>query len=444
MADRYCEEAEKGFDLGQAINEANRCLLCYDAPCSKGCPAGTDPGTFIRKLRLRNITGALRTVKQNNILGGACGILCPTSELCEKECSATGIDRPIQIGKIQRFLVEHGYETGFDVFSKPEKKPQKIAIVGSGPAGISCAAELAKQGFGVTIFEQFPEPGGVLRYGVPAHRFPRDLLNREIGDLKELGIEIRCSSPIKGRGEVQNLLEEGYSAVFIAPGLWDAVRLKEGIKPVGGVFSSVDFLKALSEKIADLAKHISGKRVAVIGGGSVAIDCAESALRLQARDVYLIYRRSYNEMPSQDDEKTSALKEGVHFLILTRPVDYVADESGALKQIKLIRTELREPDNSGRRRPVDVPGSEWLMDIDAVIEAIGQKAEADSPSWYPSVKLNEGNLIAIDRETGETSVRSVFAGGDIIRGPALIVEAVWDGKVAARTILERLKKEVLV
>jgi glutamate synthase (NADPH) small chain len=445
MAESHVQEALAGFDYGQAMQEANRCLLCYDAPCSKACPAGTDPGAFIRKLRFRNITGAIRTVKENNILGGACGILCPTAELCEKECSATGIDRPIQIGKIQRFLVEHGYETGFRVFPKPEKKPQKIAVIGSGPAGLSCAAELSKEGYGVTVFEQFSEPGGVLRYGVPSHRFPRPLLDLEIGDIREMDVEFRCSTPIKGEQEAENLLRQGFSAVFIATGLWEAAKLREGQPAMQGVFSSLDFLKTMSEKKSDdLAEHIRGKRVAVIGGGSVAIDCAETALRLQARDVYLIYRRSYTEMPSRDDEKFSALREGIHFLILTRPVDYVTDAGDALKQMKLIRTELGEPDSSGRRRPLDVPHSEWLMDIDTVIEAIGQQAEKSSPAWYPSVKLKNGNLIVINEQTQETSKKSIFAGGDIVRGPALIVQAVWDGKVAARTIKERLQKEVLV
>jgi len=438
-------EAEKGFDLGQAIAEAGRCLLCYDPPCSKSCPAGTDPGTFIRKLRLRNITGAIRTIKQNNILGGACGILCPTSELCEKECSATGIDRAIRIGKLQRFLVEHGIETGFNPFARPERKAEKVAIAGSGPAGLSCAAELAKNGYQVTVYEQFEEPGGVLRYGVPAHRFPHSLLDREIADLKALGVEIKCSSPIKGRGAAEELLKNGCAAVFVAPGLWDSVPLRDGGGPVKGVFPSVHFLKALREKKFDeIAPYMRGKRVAVIGGGSVAIDCAESALRLEARDVFLIYRRSYVEMPSRSDEKMAALGEGIHFLILTRPVDYTTDQSGALKKIRLIRTELGEPDGSGRRKPVDINGSEWDFEVDAVIEAIGQKAERSSSEWYPSVKTKDGGLIVVDGKTCETSVRSLFAGGDITRGPALIVQAVSDGKAAARTIMERLRKEVLV
>jgi len=459
-------ELHRGFDLGQAMAEANRCLLCHDAPCSKGCPAGTDPGTFIRKLRLCNITGAIRTVKMNNILGGACGILCPTARLCEKECSATGIDRAIQIGKLQRFLVEHAYSTGFRVFHKVETKPQKFAVIGSGPAGLSCAAELAKEGYQVTVFERLPEPGGVLRYGVPSHRFPLELLNRELEDIRSLGVQFRCSTPVTEG--VEKFLDEGYQAVFVAPGLWESVKLREDQPPIQGLLSSVDFLRALREKKRDvmaslikggshaladvfciiekkgnaIASLVDGTTVAVIGGGSVAMDCAESALRLGAKDVYLVYRRSFSQMPAEEDEKITALQAGIHFLLLNRPVDYVADGGGALKQVKLVRTRLGEPDRSGRRAPVDIPGSEWLLDVDMVIEAIGQKAAADSPSWYPSVKLREGNLVVVDEETGRTSADSIFAGGDIVRGPALIVEAVQDGKKAARTILDRLKKEV--
>jgi NADPH-dependent glutamate synthase beta subunit-like oxidoreductase len=320
----------------------------------------------------------------------------------------------------------------------------------------------------VTVFERLPEPGGVLRYGVPAHRFPLELLNREIDDIRGLGVQFRCSTPVTEG--VEKLLDEGYQAVFVAPGLWESVKLREDRPAMKGLLSSVDFLQALREKkgdaraslikgsshaIADvvciieknvnaIASFVDGRTVAVIGGGSVAIDCAESALRLGAKDVYLIYRRSFSQMPAEEDEKLSALQAGIHYLLLTRPVDYVADKGGALKQVKLLRTRLGEPDRSGRRAPLDIPGSEWLMEVDMVIEAIGQKAAAASPSWYPSIKLKEGNLVVTDGETGETSTKAFFAGGDIVRGPALIVEAIQDGKKAARAIMERLKKEVLV
>ncbi|MEJ2098154.1 MAG: FAD-dependent oxidoreductase, partial [Deltaproteobacteria bacterium] len=204
----HFEHMKEGFSLGQAMAETDRCLLCHDAPCSKACPADTDPALFIRKFHLKNITGAIRTIKENNILGGACGVLCPTARLCEAECSATGIDRPIQIGKIQRFLVEHAWETGFNPLQKADSRPEKIAVVGSGPAGLSCAAELAKAGMQVTVFEARPEPGGVLRYGVVPYRFDLAFLENELKDIKKLGVEFKCNAPIAGPRAAENLLEE--------------------------------------------------------------------------------------------------------------------------------------------------------------------------------------------------------------------------------------------
>jgi len=243
-ADNFKRMGE-GISYAEALAEADRCLLCHDAPCSNGCPAETDPGTFIRKLRLRNLTGAIRTIKENNILGGACGVLCPTPRLCEKECSATGIGRPIQIGKIQRFLVVQGWATGFKVFNKPAPRPEKVAVVGSGPAGLACAAELAKEGCQVTVFEEHAEPGGIIRYGVPAYRFDRKFLKNEMQDLKDLGVVFRCHTKIDGPAGAEKLLKGGFQAAFVAPGLWGAQRLKPGRKAPKGVYTSVEFLQRL-------------------------------------------------------------------------------------------------------------------------------------------------------------------------------------------------------
>jgi glutamate synthase (NADPH/NADH) small chain len=439
----------KGFDLAQAIAEADRCLLCHDAPCSKGCPAETDPGTFIRKLRFRNVTGAIRTIKQNNILGGACGELCPTHKLCEKECSARfrsearpdGADRPIQIGRIQRFLIEHSWSLGFNPLHKGNLRPETVAVVGSGPAGLSCAAELARDGYRVTVFEARPEPGGVLRYGVVSYRFDQDFLDHEINDVRALGVEFRCDTPVQGPAGAENLLKQGYQAVFLAPGLWDAAGIKAGDSSIDGVYSSVDYLAALRDgRLAEMQRRVAGKTVAVIGGGSVAMDCIESAVKLEAKDVYLIYRRSYSQMPAEPDERVEAQEAGVHFLLLNQPVDYIANKHNRLSGIKLARTQLGKPDESGRRKPVKIKGSEWIMKADIVIEAIGNKAPNESPKWYPNVTVNRQKLIQVDPATGKTSVGGVFAGGDIIRGPALVVQAVQDGKVAARAIKDFLNQ----
>ena len=443
------KEMSKGFDLVQAIAEADRCLLCHDAPCSEGCPADTRPADFIRKLRFKNVTGAIRTIKENNILGGACGVLCPTSRLCEEKCSAMfkslnrpeGADRPIQIGKIQRFLVEHSWERGFKIYEKAEPRSEKIAVVGSGPGGLSCAAELAKDGYQVTVFEAKPEPGGVLRYGVVSYRFDLDFLKHEMADVEALGVKFQCNTPVEGKNGAEKLLQDGFDAVFLAPGLWDAATISPDAKAIDGLYSSVDYLAALRDgRFEEIEKKIKGKTVAVVGGGSVAMDCIESAARLDAKDVYLIYRRSYSQMPAEPDERIEAQEAGIHFMLLNQPVEYVTDKKNRIKGLKLVRTRLGEPDESGRRRPVEIKGSEWIMEADVVIEAIGNKAPDESPDWYPNVKVDGKKLIQVDASTGQTSVDGIFAGGDIVRGPALVVQAVQDGKVAARAIKKFLAK----
>jgi glutamate synthase (NADPH/NADH) small chain len=447
-ADKF-KEMSRGLDLAQAIAEADRCLLCHDAPCSEGCPADTRPAEFIRKLRFKNITGAIRTIKENNILGGACAVLCPTARLCEEKCSAMfksqnrpeGADSPIQIGKIQRFLIEHSWERNLKVFEKPAARVEKIAVVGSGPAGLSCAAELAKDGYQVTVFEARPEPGGVLRYGVVSYRFDLNFLENEMKDIKALGINFQCNTAVTGKQGAEKFLQDGFDAVFLAPGLWEAASIRPPGKDIANLYSSVEYLSALRDgRLGEMENKIKGKSVAVIGGGSVAMDCIESAVRLDAQDVYLIYRRSYSQMPAEADERIEALEGGVHFLLLNQPLDYVTDDQNRLTGLKLVRTRLGEPDASGRRRPELIEDSEWIMDVDVVIEAIGNIATPDSPQWYPNVEIDDQKLIKADAETGKTSVDGIFAGGDIVRGPALVVQAVQDGKLAARAIKEYLKE----
>jgi glutamate synthase (NADPH/NADH) small chain len=447
-ADKF-KQMRRGLDLVQAIAEADRCLLCHDAPCSQGCPADTKPAEFIRKLRFKNITGAIRTIKENNILGGACGVLCPTARLCEEKCSATfksqnrpeGADRPIPIGQIQRFLIEHSWQRGFKVFAEPAPRSEKVAVVGSGPGGLSCAAELAKDGYQVTVFEAKPEPGGVLRYGVVSYRFDMNFLAHELEGIKALGVKFQCNSPISIKEGAEKLLKDGFNAVFLAPGLWEAASIKSTARDIDGLFSSVNYLSALRDgRFEEIEKKVQGKTVVVIGGGSVAMDCIESAVKLEAKDVYLIYRRSYSQMPAEPDERIEALESGVHFLLLNQPLDYLTDDQNRLTGLKLARTRLGEPDESGRRRPENIQGSEWIMPADLVIEAIGNIAAEDSPQWYPNVNTNDKKLIQVDPKTAKTSVDGIFAGGDIVRGPALVVQAVQDGKVAAAAIKEYLAK----
>jgi NADPH-dependent glutamate synthase beta subunit-like oxidoreductase len=423
----------KNYDFSQALAEADRCLLCHDAPCSKGCPANTDPGKFIKKFKMQNIKGAIRTIKENNILGGACGILCPTARLCEKECASSHLDRPIQIGKIQEFLVRHGHEIGFKVFEKPESVLEKVAVIGSGPGGLSCGAELAKKGYKVTIFEKMDEPGGVLRYGVPSYRFSKDYLKTELEDIINLGVEFECSHPIKKKGEAEELLDKGFAAVFIATGLWDAASIfKE--KPEG-IYNSVEFLSSPHTGRKDMVKErIKDKKVAIIGGGSVAMDCAGYASSLGASDVYLVYRRSFSQMPAENDEKIESLENNIHFLILNQPKAYVKGDKGLVTGIKLVRTVLSPAQGDKRRSPIEVKGSEWILDIDIVVEAIGNKAFEDSNKVYPGIDIDGKKLIKASLDDCKTSKQGIFAGGDIVRGPSLVVNAVQDGKTAANNI----------
>ena len=439
-----------GMDMGRAVVEADRCLLCHDAPCSQACPADTRPAEFIRKLRFKNFTGAVRTIKTNNILGGACGVLCPTAQLCEQACSARmvsdvrpgGSDRPIQIGALQRFLVEYGRQIGFQPLAPGgETRREKIAVVGSGPAGLSCASQLAQQGYPVTVFEARSEPGGVLRYGVVAYRFDMDFLEKELADVKALGVEFKCETPIDGPEAAEALLAQGYQAVFLGPGLWAAHSLQTEKTAVKGLFSSVDYLASLREdRFDELLPQFQGKTVAVIGGGSVAMDCVESAVRLDAADVYLVYRRSYAQMPAEEEERIEALTAGVHYLLLNQPVEYITADT-RITGLKLQRTRLGAADESGRRRPEAIAGSDYEMPVDVVIEAIGNKAPDESPQWYPHIEVDDRRLIVTDPETGATCVPGIFAGGDIVRGPALVVQAVQDGKTAAQAIHRYLQDQ---
>lgn len=439
VSDESFNTMKDGWTLEQASMEANRCLLCHDAPCSRDCPADTMPDLFIRKLRMGAVRGAIRTIKVNNILGGACGVLCPTERLCESACNTTNIDSPIKIGKIQYALMDHYYKKGPGLFTKARRMEKKVAVVGSGPAGLSCAAELAKQGVQVTVYEKQPAPGGVIRWGVPAKRYDISFLEKELQDIRDLGVEIKLSSPINGKDEVTGLLKRGFDAVFLAVGLWEPLSLFEEQKNVKGLYSSIEFLANLrGEDWNGFGRSFTNKVVAVVGGGSVAIDCAVSALKLGARDVFLIYRRSWPQMPAEEKEKIEAAQEGIHFLLMNQPKELVCNGENLLKGLKLIRTKLGEADSDGRRSPVMIEGSEWVLEIEYLIEAIGNNPSRDFTSMSFRGTRGEDSLIDADPRTGITDVDGVFSGGDLIRGPALVVEAVQDGKIAAGAIFDYL------
>lgn len=424
-----------GYNFSQAMAEASRCLLCYDAPCSRDCPAGTDPGTFIRKFRLKNIKGAIRTIKENNMMAGVCSVVCPTNELCQKACSTTEIDRPVEIGKLQRYLVELGWETGFDPLEKAEPNNIKVAIVGSGPAGLTCAGELAKAGFNVTVFEAKAKPGGVLRYGVPEFRLSSEFLDREIKDIKKLGVKIKCNTKIEKDG-VEGLLKKGFKAVFIAPGIWEPYKVNIPGSELKNVMTATEFLeKARDGNIKDITEMVKNKNVAITGGGSVAMDVATTSKALGANKVYIIYRRSLKEMPASKDDREMALDN----YVMIRPMSIVTEltgKNGHVTGLKGIETDWDKPGVFTASNLKPVKGTEFSLKIDAFIIAIGTKAESETKSLCPGLEFKEDGLVYVKKDGVSTSEKDIFAGGDIVRGAGLVVEAAGDGKKAAKTIIE--------
>jgi dihydropyrimidine dehydrogenase (NAD+) subunit PreT len=407
---------EQGFTMDQAVAEAARCLLCHDAPCSTGCPAGTDPDVFIRKLHMRNLKGAAALIKENNVLGGVSSLVCPTCSLCQAGCTAEGLDTPIRIGQLQRFLVEWAWDTGFQPLRAGVPTGKKVAVIGAGPAGLTCAGELARAGHGVTIFEGRAEPGGMLRYGIPEHRLSKDFIRREIRDITDLGVEIRCGEAVAGPGALDELFAQGFDAIYVATGAWQGLSLDAENRPESGLLEALDFLGMAKDDPAAAAAMVKGRQVAVVGGGDTAMDAAVTAQLLGAADVYVLYRRSFTQMPGEDREKEQALAAGVHFMLLTQPVDYLSDGE-RLTGVSAVRTE-------------------HVYDVDLVIEAIGLKPTGDAAGM--GVATDDAGRVVITALGGATAREGVFSGGDAVRGPSLVAKAIGDGKAAAAAINKHL------
>ena len=432
-------DVQEGYSLTQAVAEADRCLLCYDAPCSEGCPAETDPGTFIRKLRLKNLKGAVRTIKKNNILGGVCGIVCPTGRLCEEKCSSTEIDRTINIGKLQRFLIEYGWQVGFKPLIKKPANNIKVAVVGSGPAGLTCAAELAKEGFDVTVFESNKKPGGILRYGVPSFRLGEDFIARELKDITTLGVQIKCESPVKGKGAIEGLLRKGFKAVFVAAGLSSPYKLNLPGAHLKNVTTSTEILKDVrAGNQKKISKMVKNKNVAIIGGGSVAMDVANTCKVLKAKKVYCIALESMQEIPADKDD----LQMAIDNYIIIKPqcrIKEILGQGGTVSGVKGNETEWKVPGLLVPSNAKDVPGTEFSLKFGAVIIAIGSGPNPQLEEQLPNVQFTKRGLIGVNKNTLATSVKGIYAGGDIVRGPALVVDSVADGKKAAQSIIKFLQ-----
>lgn len=434
-------EVALGYTPEEAIMEAQRCLQCKNAPCIKGCPVGIDIPSFILFIREGKFDKALEKIQETNLLPAICGRVCPQEKQCEAFCTLGKIKgyEPVAIGRLERFVADwEAQKNSLKIPEILERKDKKVAIVGSGPAGLTCASYLAKKGYKVVIFEALHEFGGVLTYGIPEFRLPKAIVKREIDMIKALGVEL-LKDVVVGNTITFEELRRDFDAIFIGTGA--GVPKFLGIKGTNliGIYSANEFLTRINlMKAYKFPEYdtpvLRGEKVLVVGAGNVAMDAARSALRIGAKEVTVIYRRTEKEMPARIEEYHHAVEEGIKFIWLSTPVEYLGDENGKLKKVKCIKMKLTEPDESGRRRPVPIENSEFLLEADLVIEAIGQGPNKILLNSIPELGLNSKGYIKVDPETMQTSIPGVYAGGDIVTGAATVIEAMGAGKRAALAI----------
>jgi len=439
------EEVPFGYTPEEAMAEAARCLLCKNPKCVEGCPVDIDIPGFIALIKEGKFLESVYKIKEKNALPAICGRVCPQEEQCEVLCVLAKKGEPVSIGNLERFAADYEAAQGeAKIPELPPKNGRKVAVVGSGPAGLTVCTDLAMLGYDVTLFEAFHKPGGVLIYGIPEFRLPKAIVEREVEYIQKLGVKIEYNTVVGKTVTVDELLrEEGFDAVFIGSGAGLPIFLNIPGEDLKGVYSANEYLTRSNLMKAYLFPEydtpmLKGKRVAVFGGGNVAMDSARTAIRLEAEKVYLVYRRSRAEMPARQAEIHHAEEEGLDFQFLTNPVRYIGDENGNLKALECIRMELGEPDASGRRRPVPIPDSNFTLDVDVAIVAIGTRANPLLLNTLTGMDLNKWGYIKADAETGKTTKRAVFAGGDIVTGAATVILAMGAGRKAARAIHEYL------
>jgi glutamate synthase (NADPH/NADH) small chain len=437
-------EVSFGFDADRAIIESTRCIECKEPLCIDGCPVGIDIKGFIQLVAQKDFVGAVNKIREANYLPAICGRVCPQESQCEELCVMGKKLTPVAIGKLERFVAD--YEMKNDLFVTPtitDVREEKVAIVGSGPAGLTCAAELAKRGYQVTIFEALHAVGGVLRYGIPEFRLPKDILDIETERIKALGVQITTNFVIGRTATIDELFDEWrFKAVFLATGAGTPTFMGIPGENLSGVYSANEFLTRVNlmgaYKFPDYDTPIRiGRQVAVIGGGNTAMDAVRTAKRLGAEKATLIYRRSREEMPAREEEIHHAEQEGIEFLLLTNPTRILADGNNWIAGIECQRMALGEPDESGRRRPVAVKGSEFVIEIQTLIEAIGQKPNPIIQATTPGLETSKRGTV-VTQENQATSRPGIFAGGDLSRGGATVILAMRDGKNAAASIHEYL------
>lgn len=438
------EEVCLGYNQDEAMEEAVRCINCKNAKCITGCPVSINIPGFISAVKEGNIKEAYNVISESSSLPAICGRVCPQESQCEGKCIRGIKGEPVSIGKLERFVADWARDNDVKPPAPASSNGHKVAVIGSGPAGLTCAGDLAKMGYDVTIFEALHEPGGVLVYGIPEFRLPKsDVVAKEVENVKSLGVKLETNVIIGKSTTIDELMnDEGFEAVFIGSGAGLPMFMGIPGENANGVFSANEYLtrnnlmKAFRE---DYDTPIArGKKVAVVGGGNVAMDAARTALRLGA-EVHIVYRRSEAELPARVEEVHHAKEEGIIFDLLTNPIEILVDENDAVKGMKCIRMELGEPDASGRRRPVEIPGSEFELELDTVIMSLGTSPNPLISSTTIGLDINKRKCIIADEETGKTSKDGVYAGGDAVTGAATVILAMGAGKAAAKGIDEFLK-----
>ena len=440
------DEVCLGYNAEEAMEEASRCINCKNAKCMQGCPVSINIPAFVHEVKEGNFEKAYQIISESSALPAICGRVCPQESQCEGKCIRGIKGEAVSIGKLERFVADWARQNGIRPAAPAEKNGKKVAVIGSGPSGLTCAGDLAKLGYDVTIFEALHEAGDVLVYGIPEFRLPKlDVVAKEVENVKALGVKIETNVIIGRSITIDELMEEeGFEAVFIGSGAGLPMFMGIPGETAKGVFSANEYLtrsnlmKAFDDSYD--TPIAAGKKVAVVGGGNVAMDAARTALRLGA-EVHIVYRRSEAELPARAEEVHHAKEEGIIFDLLTNPKEILVDENGHVNGMKVVKMELGEPDASGRRRPVEIPGSEYDMDVDTVIMSLGTSPNPLISSTTKGLDINKRRCIVAEEETGKTSKDGVYAGGDAVTGAATVILAMGAGKAGAKGIDEYLKNK---
>lgn len=449
---RNFKEVALGYTPEIAVAEAQRCLNCKNRPCVEGCPVNISIPDFITKIKENDFEGAYAVISRNSSLPAVCGRVCPQETQCESKCTLGIKFEPVGIGRLERFVADYHNEHFKGEIELPKYNGHKVAVIGSGPSGLACAGDLSKKGYKVTVFEALHRAGGVLVYGIPEFRLPKNIVEKEVDTLKKYGVTIETNSVVGKTITIDELFEDGYEAVFVGSGAGLPRFMGIPGESLKGVYSANEFLTRSNLMKAYEAGSqtpiLHAKNVAVVGGGNVAMDAARTALRLGAENVYIVYRRSMEELPARKEEVEHAQEEGIKFEILRNPVEIIGynnpddrrdPKNGFVTGIKVIKCELGEPDEKGRRRPVEVPGSEYVMDVDCVIMSIGTSPNPLIKNTTSGLEVNRHGGIIVEEATGKTSKEGVYAGGDAVTGAATVILAMGAGKTAAKAIDEYLQ-----